>query len=296
MKYLLTLFSLCTFTTFAQHDPNFNTDGFTPFWNNPAATGAWNKFSVNATYQNEWPTLMGKSQSVNLSTELDMIWGKNVSDKKFNMPLGLNAMYQINGPQEILRFHLPISVPINIGESTIALGLAPGIRQVSTDWTQIPFNDPVLITNGTAFDLNAGLFWYGKNHYAGLSMTNAIAPVIDGLPTERHVYAQGGYRFKVGKHYLFPMVSASYVDGFYGLQAMSYFQFKEDIFSVGVGYGLISDLKMAATVSFKSFKLAYAYSWNLNKLTTSSIGDHEVRLSYTIPKLFDKNSMRTSNQ
>jgi type IX secretion system PorP/SprF family membrane protein len=290
MKYLIVLFSLCSLNAFSQVNPTLSTDGFTPFWTNPAATGSWNKFSANATYQNQWPSLSENNQTINISSEWDLMWGGKASKNGFNMPVGLNAMHQSNGTQRILNVNLPISVPIKIGETSLALGLAPGIHKVTTDLTQIVVGDPSPIAASVnAFDLNAGAFWYSERHYAGFSITNATQPEIDGFQTARSFNAQGGYRFKIGKHYLFPMVSASSIDGFFNLRAINYFQFKEDVFSVGLGYGSGSNITLAATVRVKAFKFAYNYTRTLSKLTNGFGSTHEVRLSYAIPKLFGKN-------
>jgi hypothetical protein len=141
-----------------------------------------------------------------------------------------------------------------------------------------------------AFDLNAGVFWSGERHYAGFSVTNSTKPEIDGFQTARSYNVQGGYRFKIGNHYLFPMVSASTIGGFFHLRAINYFQFKEDVFSVGFGYGSKSNITLAATVRVKRVKLAYNYDIVLSRLSNSFAGSHEVRLVYAIPKLFHKST------
>lgn len=288
---LLLIISVLSGNSFSQQDPLFSSDGFTPFWNNPAATGSFNKFSVNTVYRNQWPALSGNVQNLGFNVEADITFGAKGSDKRLNMPLGINAIFQRIGPQRIQTVNVPLSIPIKIGNSTLAFGVSAGIKNSSTDWSQVTFGDPVPNQDGTVFDLNAGLFWYGKKHYVGISMTNATAPRISNYQLARHYYLQAGYKFNVGKHHIYPMINAGYVQGFSMLRAMTYFQFKEDVFSIGVGYNMRSSFVLGATVSLKKFKLAYLYDFYHSGLSFSAGNAHEVKLSYTIAK--DKKEFKT---
>lgn len=289
MKNCILLLSFVSITSFAQQDPYLASDGFTPFWNNPAATGSWNKLSLNTTYRTEWPALAGNRQTLAFNVEADAMFGAKGSERALNMPLGFNAIFESYGAQKIQSFNLPICIPIKLGKTTLAFGAAPGLKRVNYDWSQITFGDPAIPNPGTTFDLNAGLFWYGKKHYLGLSATNLNSAKIGTYQRPRAYYLQAGYRFNVGKHHLFPMLDAAYRDGFYTLKAMTYFQFKDDMFSIGAGYSLRSSVLASATLKLKNFKIAYVYQTFISQLNNAQGNAHEVRLSYALPKTFSKN-------
>ena len=287
MKYCILLLSFVSISSFSQDDPFLASDGFTPFWNNPAATASWNKFSINTTYRNQWPALSGNRQTLAFSTEADLYAGGKSSYRNvINLPIGFNAIFQSNGPQKIQSLNVPLSIPIKLGKTTLAIGAAAGIKRIDYDWAKLTFGDPAIPTAGTTFDLNTGLFWYGKRHYLGLSVTNLTSPKIGTYQRPRQYCFQAGYKIKLGNHTLFPMLNGTYVDGFYALRAMAYFQFKEDLFSIGAGFNHRSSVVASATVRIKKFKLAYVFEVYTSKLNNAQGNSHELRLSYTMPKVF----------
>ena len=286
MKTLLLVLSFVSFVSFSQLDPYFSTDGFAPFWNNPAATGSFNQFSVNTVYRNQWPSIPGRFQTLGFNLEADTEFGRRLSENKFNMPIGLNAIFQQHGPHSIQTINVPVSIPIALGEhSKLAVGVSAGIKRSSFDWSFSPFfSQNIFVVDRTDLDLNAGLFWYGKRHYLGLSTTNINRLSGDGFSGEMHYYVQAGYKFSVGKHYIFPMLNSAFQGGFNQTRLMTYFQFKEDLFSVGAGYTFSDAYLFALTGTIKQFKLAYVYDYYISQLTNVSGGSHELRLTYSIQK------------
>jgi hypothetical protein len=61
----------------------------------------------------------------------------------------------------------------------------------------------------TALSLNLGVFWYGEKHYVGISVRNLNAPRAGSLQSARPYYFQAAYKFKVGAHYLYPMLNGA---------------------------------------------------------------------------------------
>ncbi len=285
MKYLILLLSVISISSYSQQDPYFVSDGFTPFWNNPAATASKNTLSANTIYRNQWPALSWNIQNLAFNVEADVhIGGKSDYKNGLNIPLGINAIFEKNGPQRIQTINIPVAVPITLGNSKLAVGVSAGVKNMSVNWAYVTFGDPVPNQDGARFDLNAGLFWYGKRHYVGISGTNLTTPNFGGFQSARHYYLQAGYQFKVGQHAIYPMLNAAYVAGFQTVRTMAYFQFKEDVFSIGLGYNFRSSAAFGATVRIKKFKLAYYFEYFQSTLGNANGNAHEVRLSYSIPK------------
>ena len=65
-----------------------------------------------------------------------------------------------------------------------------------------------------------------------------------------------------------------------GLWNLNYFQFKEDLFSVGLGISAGRDVLFAATYRYKFFKIAYNFDLNTGPLSNYTAGSHELRLSF----------------
>ncbi|MFD1551256.1 hypothetical protein DNU06_12955 [Putridiphycobacter roseus] len=286
-KLVLSFFVLClsTTTTFAQSDPNFASDGFSPFWNNPAATGSANSFSTNLIYQNLWPSIPSNFQNFAFNIEADTKFGLKNSMEKLNLPIGLNVVHQQMGLLDMQTINIPISYPIKLKNSTLAIGVSAGIKRITykLEGTSY-FGEQFNYVDGSRFDLNAGLFWTGKNHYLGLSSTNLTQPTFDGYQASRHYNLQAGYRFKVGKHHIYPMLNSVTDLVIINTRIMTYFQFKEDIFSIGAGISSHKNYYLGATIKIMKFKLAYLYYENHSTLSNYSAGSHEVRLSFAIAK------------
>lgn len=284
MKLVIFLFFSIPYFSFSQFDPVFTSAGFTPFFFNPAATGSLNTFSANAVYRNQWPSIPGRFQTVGLNFETNTKFKLNASKKEFNMPLGVNAIFETTYWLNKQTVNVPISFPIKLTNSTIAIGASIGIKHVAFNNTFSSFGTTPFSEENTSLDLNTGMFWYGKNHYLGVFMSNLNPPDINFYTTYTNYYLQAGYKFKLGQHYVFPMLDAFYSNGYSSYRTMVYFQFKEDVFSLLVGYQQKDSYLLGGTVRIKHVKLAYVYDITKSVLDNASGGSHEIRLSYTIKK------------
>lgn len=281
---LLSILSIVSTYSFSQKDLSFVSDGFSPFMNNPASTGSMNRFSTTAIYRNQWPSISNSFITYALALEADTKFGFKTTDKKLNMPIGLNVTSNKQGFFKTQDINIPISIPIELKNSTLAFGIAPGIKNISFHEDVIIIGEPYYFEESTKFNLNSGLFWTGENHYVGISVTNLTEPVHYLYQSERHYNFQAGYKFKVGQHYIYPMLNGTSDFIVSYLRTMNYFQFKEDIFSIGVGYDSQNALSFAGTVRVNNFKLAYVYYQSFSSLSNASSGSHEFRLSYAIGK------------
>lgn len=293
MRVLALILLMNSFVGFGQQDPFFVSDGFTPLWTNPASTGSWNKFSANLVGRLQWPGVNGAPSSAMLNSEYSF---QLKNDHSLNV--GIDLILEEIGQGAAVKqnsqiFSVPINYSIKLKESRLAFGLSTGFRRISfsQDAPLIPpqsSTDPILpvASAGTVFSLDAGVFWSSSKFYLGLSSTQLTAPFFPNISFNgaTHYYLQAGYRFKVGQHYIFPQVNLKSDGAGLAFWNLNYFQFKEDIFSIGAGFSAGRELLLAATFRYKRFKIAYNFDLNFGPLSGYTAGSHEVRLSFAVPK------------
>ncbi|MFT4603037.1 MAG: type IX secretion system PorP/SprF family membrane protein [Arenicella sp.] len=276
----------------AQQDPHFVSEGFSPFWTNPASFGSWNKFSVNTVGGLEYVGFGDPRQKLMVNAEFALPIGEKFTpNSTFQIGTGINFIATSFGGIKTKIFQVPLNYQFKIQNTTLSIGVSPGFRQL--DFTYViwvpPTDNPdplIPIWRQSTFQLDAGVFWYGEQFYLGLSSTQITTPIYDELyfQSARHYYLQGGYRFKVGKHYIFPQLQLGFDGATFGFWNLNYFQFKEDIFSVGIGVRAGWNVLFAATARYKQFKIAYNYDLISTPFGGFSKGSHQVRLSFIIDK------------
>lgn len=273
----------------AQQEPHFVYGGFSPFWNNPASFGSWNKFSVNTAGALKSVGTGSTQKSIAINAEHCIDGIQNVDAmQNFHFGYGVNFIVEEIGFLRKIVIGVPINYQIKIKESFLSIGVAPGYRKLNfiPSWT--PANsDPALplpFFSESVFNLDAGLFWYGERFYSGLSSTQITEPNFNGYSSNRRYHFQGGYRFKIGKNYFFPQIQFAFNGASVGFWNLNYFQFKEDLFSIGLGASSTSSVMLEATARYKFFKIAYNFDWVFNPLSTYTNGSHQLRLSFFIEK------------
>lgn len=293
MKKVILLFSIViSAQAYSQQDPAFSGEGFTPYYTNPASYGSWNRFSVQTVGRLQWVGVSGAPRTLQLHVEGGGLGfrKKGVKERIFEFSAGINFMAEEIGFQRNQSLKIPLVVPVRIGETQLALGVAPGVSRLAFAPTWIPpqtLLDSLLptATSGVVFDLDAGLFWYNENFFVGLSATHITRPGYGSInySTAVHYYLHGGYKFKIGEHYLFPTAQIRAAGGFGSWDIFNYFQFKER-FAVGLGYRASDAIMIGGWIEFYHVRVGYHYDYTINPLSTYSSGSHEVRLSYIIGK------------
>lgn len=282
---ILSVFLFFSVASQAQQYPVFVSEGFTSFWNNPASFGSWNKFSFNAVGSLQWVGIESAPRSIMINAEHGVDFEtQSDSWKNVRFGYGINVIVENVGFQNNFIFTVPLNYQIKIKESFLSIGIAPGFRKLSFDPSWVPPSPGFTIPPSPAsFNIDAGLFWFNEKAYAGISSTRINRPH-SGSGGVRHYYVQGGYRFKIGQHYIFPQVHIAANSASTSFWNINYFQFKEDIFSVGLGFSYGSEILFAATARYKFLKLAYNYDLVMNPLSSYTSGSHQLRLSFIIDK------------
>lgn len=269
---------------------------------NPAAAGMDNAICASLIYRNQWDKVNGAPNSAVFNADADLS-----SFLPFASGVGVSFYHDAIGFQRqnnltlSYSYHLPIA---NAG--VLGIGIAGGMVNLGSDPTWVPPTNTVdnLLSNtkvsGTSVDLNAGLYWKGRqNYYVGLSTTHLSQSELKNinLTTVRHYFVMGGYKFKgvgssdgdidinvLGRTDLVKFsadVNARYIykDKFYG--GLMYRT--SESAAVLLGFKPLAQVYNNKASMF--MWVGYSYDLTLNKLSTISQGTHEVavRGCYFLP-------------
>lgn len=294
MRIFITIILLSSMVGFAQQDPNLRSDGFSPFWTNPASYGVNNNLSTHLIGKLQWTGLEGAPKLFMTNTEAYLHVGPSQDNPKVKFGTGIMYTGFLIGFQKTQILKIPINIITNLGKCQLGVGVGLGFLRngFTSNWVPpMTTNDPLLpaASSQSKFDMDAGIFLNHKNFYVGISSTHLFQPLFSEInfQSARHYYLQGGCRFKVGEHHIVPQVNLKADGASILFWNLNYFQFKEDIFSIGAGFGMGRELLLAATYRFKAFKIAYNFDLNFGPLSNQTSGSHELRLSLVFPKSLD---------
>jgi len=252
----------------------------------------YNGICGTSIYRNQWDKVNGAPNSAILNVEANLT-------KFFPGGVGISFYHDAIGFARQNNVLLNYSYPIQIGRAgVLGVGVGVGIMNygMNPDW--IPPTNAVDNTlpagfAATSFDANFGLYFQGKDFYAGLSSTHLSASLLkqsvngfdQNYQTARHYYIMGGKQFKkiaggtidaqvlmrtdlvkfsadINARYIYPLAGQKSVYG--GITARS-----SDAFAIMAGYTPIPKLT-----------IGYSYDLTLNKLASISRGSHELVLKY----------------
>jgi type IX secretion system PorP/SprF family membrane protein len=287
IKFLFFIIVFLPSVSQAQQDPYFVTDGLGALWNNPASFGAKNKVAVNTVGRLQWVGLDDPSKLLMTNADFSISLNqKGESSTANKIGFGINFIgLEFAGFKEQI-FQLPINYQFKIKETYLSVGLSAGFRRL--DFTGVFWIPPqtqedslIPVHAQTAFHLDAGIYWYNDKFNIGLSSTQLTAPRYEAISFQsvRHYYLQGGYRFSLFDHYFYPQVQLKTDGAILAFWSMNYFQFKDDVFSVGAGFGG-GHVLFAVSGKYKIARLAYNMGINKSPLSSFSTFSHELRLTF----------------
>jgi type IX secretion system PorP/SprF family membrane protein len=274
---------------FAQQDGIYSNEGFNTFQNNPASYANSEVWSVNTFGRLQWVGIQDAPRSIHLNGGVELPIGLLMGLKRnIRITLGSSYMYEEIGFSKNHQWNFSFGVPIRLGkQSELTISLAPGIYSIKFEPSTIPpqtAQDSLLLSGGkgTSFDLSTGLMYSWKTLYVGFSVTHLTTPRISNINFQlaRQYHLQAGYKIPLGKHFVFPMMQAQADGAGMVFQAMTYFVYKKNLFSLGAGYRLGNTILLGAAFELKGFRLAYNYDLVNNPLAPNTSGSHEVRLSF----------------
>ncbi len=188
-------------------------------------------------------------------------------------------------------------IPMN-NKAILSLGIQGGISMYKADYTQLLLlqnPDPVFNQNvrQNRPNFGAGIYYYNKLGYLGLSMPNMLNNVFNtGDPTVYQnvpIIFNGGYVFTLNRMLkLKPNFLLKIMDGRTVELDVNANMLFDEVLWLGVSY------KSSKTVAFLTelqlndqFRFGYSYQITAGPLTVADLGSHEVMLNYRF-KYFKK--------
>ena len=301
LALLLTMYGM---TVRAQNEAAFNHYWSLQSFYNPAVSGLDGQINIEAAYSMQMLGYTHAPATMTITADLPLwfISRKHGVGAGFvNDKIGLFAHKKFYAQYA---FHQPL------WGGRLSAGVRVGLLSESFDGTGLELldpNDPAFPTseaNGTAFDLDVGLRYDGRQWYAGIAMMHVLSPTVslgESKTNELNVpatyYLPGGYNIKL-KNPLFKVHTSAILrtdisSAWRGdvTARLSYNGSKGNMY-LGVGYSPTISASLFIGGNFHGVRLGYCY-----EIYTSGVGalqgTHEISLGYTTDlDLFKKGKNR----
>ncbi|MCC6727229.1 MAG: type IX secretion system membrane protein PorP/SprF [Saprospiraceae bacterium] len=174
MKKTLTLFTFMLLlgkTVFAQQDPMFTKYMFNSLIYNPGYAGSKEYLSVGLIHRSQWVEIEGAPTTQSLTAHTPL--------RNERVGVGFSVVNDIIGPSRTTGASLSYAYRIPMGKYKLSVGLQGGVHNYNANYKDVVIDDP----NDQVFQDNVnfvlpnfgmGLFFYGKNFYAGVSSPKLV--------------------------------------------------------------------------------------------------------------------------
>ncbi|MBL4710231.1 MAG: type IX secretion system membrane protein PorP/SprF [Flavobacteriales bacterium] len=308
MKNIL-LVVVCAFSIFkisAQQDPQFTQNMFNRLAVNPAYAGAKESFCATLISRQQWLGFEGNPKTNLFSAD----YGFKIQGRH-QVGAGLTFIQDEIGPIQSLNAKLSMAYHYRIAQGVLAGGLEVGIfnQSINGKWRTSEGNfdgteDPKIPNSeagATALDIGAGLYYYTKELYVGISSTHLNQPEISDKPDAtssltfqqvRHYYVMGGYNYLTaagGRDLeLQPSIFAK-TDAVSTQVDVNFNAKYNNLIWAGVSYRVQDAVSLLAGIDLGGLKLGsqldnirvgFAYDYNVSDLSSYNNGSIEFMLNY----------------
>lgn len=290
-------------TARSQQEAQYSMYMFNPLSVNSAYAGTRDALSVIALYRNQWTGFKGAPKTANLTLHAPV--------RYTNVSLGLSVVNDQLGTTNTNSFKGDIAYKIKLSQNKrtgnkqfLSFGLKAGVDLFNAQQTKalILDNSDALyanINNRPLFNVGAGIYYYGKRHYLGLSTPKLLENSYDGNSSGKfrevkHYYLMGGIVLPVNSVVQF---KPSFVVKAVGNAPLSAdinasFLFYERMW-VGAMYRLKESCGLNVVFYLNDYlTLGYAYDYTLSKLRNYNAGSHEIMLGFDLNR--KQKSFKTS--
>jgi len=274
----------------AQQETQHSMYFFNPVLLNPAYAGSQEAIQVTGTVRDQWTGLKGapKTQVLSLHSPL----------KTENIGVGFTVLNDQLGITKNTGVYadLAYSIKVNKKNNRLAFGVKVGMDFFRQDFSSLRVNDntDALYTEGfnykkNLFNIGAGLYYYGKRHYIGISTPRLVKNKINLASDqqalqENHYYAFGGIVIKLNPAInMRPSFIVKYVNNApLSIEGNLSFLFYDKIW-IGAMYRhkAAAGLNIMYNIN-QNLRIGYAYDYQLTSLQKFSQGSHEIMLSYDL--------------
>lgn len=294
---LLVAFVMMTFASAkAQQAPIFTNFTNSYSYANAGFAGLSSGVNVLGLYRQQWSGFVDNDGN-DVAPTTFLLTG-DMPFRKLHGGLSLSIMQDKLGFEDNTNVSIGYSYHLDLGGSTLGIGLAGSLLNRTVDFSQLNPNisgDPLLQGLGEEsdmlFDFNLGVFWQvPESLYVGLSCVNVLQTVGKALgsnaessasfTTDRTFYLFAGYPFSFEDMPMFSFVPAIGVMS--DLAAMqinaSAKIIYNNVFSFGVNYRPQESIDLMVGLLIKDIMVGYSYDINMMGLGVP--GSHELAVSY----------------
>ena len=279
---------LATMGARAQYDPYFSHyfDMQPSF--NPAAAGKEAKLNITGTYAMSMAGFENSPQTMVFSGDMPFIALKNVHG------VGLQLMSDKLGLFSHQRISLQYALRKKLGNGWLSVGVQPGIITEKFNGSFVDLideTDPVFSKSdidGNTFDLAAGIYYAGKNWYAGISAQHLTSPTVllgetNELKIDGTYYLTGGMDFQL-RNPLMKVATSAVVrtDGvaYRGdITGRLIYNYQGRMFYAGATYSPTNSVTALVGGQFQGVIIAYSFEIYTNGISFRN-GSHEIFLGY----------------
>lgn len=293
---LVLVLAFAAFSAKAQQAPIFTNYSNSYSYVNAGFAGLSEGVNVLGLYRQQWAGFVdGDGNQVAPQTFL--LTG-DMPIRAIRGGIGLSIMQDKIGFENNINVGIGYSYHLDLGGSTLGIGLAGTLLNRTVDFGKLDPNnpsDPILSGLGEEsamiFDFNAGLFWQvPESFYVGISVVNVLESMSKALSdqsessasfvTDRTFYAVAGYPFQfedLPSFTFIPSVGVMSNLASTQLNASAKIMYR-DVFSIGANYRPQESVGIMVGLTIKDFTVVYSY--DINTMGLGVPGSHEIGLSY----------------
>lgn len=283
MKTLLYIAILLTgFSVSAQQEAMYTQYMDNQIYINPAYAGSKEYLVVSGLHRQQWVGFKGApvTTSINIHSPL----------KYKSLGLGLDVLNDKIGPLNRLNASVNFSYRLHFkNQSKLCFGIKAGMDHYTGDLAQLDNTGvDVLATNISGAitpTFGAGMYYFSPSWFVGVGVPRITANLsgrVAGLDDARHLFFIGGTVFSIAEKWkLRPSTQVRIATGSPLNIDASIAAIYADKFWIGANYRLKEG--PGAYVQYQvaeQLKIGYAADFPLNGLRGSSIGSHEILLTY----------------
>lgn len=280
-KIIFILLTLLAIHAEAQHYPGFSQYVVNGFIINPAYAGRHEAMDVTLSHRRQWTGFDG---APNTTT-----FGLNTPLRIKSIGVGFGFINDKLGSTNNQILNVMYAYRIRIKRKyRLSLGLQNGVSIKRTNWDMLSRNDQqdALLTGknltSVGFISGAGIYFYGKNIYLGLSAPYLVNTLNKNSLIENPILLTGGNYFALtDDHGIKPSFLVKYIKGS-PIQAdinLNYY-FRQRL---GVGVSYRTNESIVGILEFginEQLKVSYSYDCGLNRLKHYNSGSHELLIRY----------------
>jgi type IX secretion system PorP/SprF family membrane protein len=277
----------------AQQDAIYSQYMFNPFMINPAYAGSREALSGVLLFREQWVGIDGAPRTQTFSVHSAI--------GKTGLAGGLNLVNDVVGPTRNSGAFATAAYHLKLSKGKLSFGLRGGMYNSRLDNAKLNYYDNTDrfinqgIANATIPSFDAGLYYYTKMFYAGLSSTHLTQQkfAYDNYPSGTNLYLRRHYMLSTGMAFevspkvvlkpsaLVKFVEASPVNIDVNFSALLNKRFWLGISSRnGNGFNNIAFISEFYITDWA--RLGYSYDLVLNRLKKFTMGTHEIVAAFDI--------------